>query len=79
MYELHTIHPWHGSKSRSYETLQEVVEVLENEHFAFKWDYSKGREVLHEGLDGTLAQVFHDGCEITRTLCPNNRNLLVLY
>lgn len=78
-YELYTAHPWYGTKSRYYETLDEVIDVLRKEGYAFKWQYEQGREVLHENCYGTLAQVFEDGVEITRKLNIPHRNLNVLY
>ena len=79
MYELYTVNMWHGSKSRHYDTLQEVLRVLIDEHYSFKWDYKSGREVLHENVLGGLAQVFHEGRDITREICPKGHNLTVLY
>lgn len=79
MYELYTVNMWYGSESRKFETLDEVIKTLSDEHYSFKWDYNAGREVLHENDRGSIAQVFHDGRDITRTLCPSWRNLTVLY
>ena len=79
MYELYTVNRWHGSTSRSFDTLHEVVDTLSAEHYSFKWDYATGREVLHENDLGGIAQVFHDGRDVTREICPKGRNLSVLY
>lgn len=79
MYELYTINLWYGSESREFQTIEEVVRTLSDEHYRFKWDYRQGKEVLHENDRGSLAQVFHGGRDITRSLCPSGRNLPVLY
>lgn len=79
MYELYTINRWYGSTSRKFDTLQDVLKTLVDEHYSYKWSYEIGKEVLHENDRGSLAQVFHDGQDITNRLCPKGRNLTVLY
>lgn len=79
MYELCTINRWYGSTSRKFDTLQEVLKTLVDERYSFKWDYEQGKSVLHENDFGSRAQVFHEGRDITREICPKGCNLTVLY
>ena len=76
-YELYIINPWYGQESLYFNERSEVIRELDERGFRFLWDYNQGREVLYAD-GGYRAQVFEDGCDITRLLNART-NLPVLY
>lgn len=82
MYELYTVHPWFGTETRMFETIEEVVRTLLDEGYQFKWHYGQGRPILREnecGECGRIAQVFRDGMEVTNLPIGRRANMDVLY